>query len=202
MLKLFHCPGVCSLASLIALEEAGAPFETIIVNLKAGEQHAPEYRAINPKGRVPALATDRGILTENPAIMTYIAMTFPQAQLAPLDDPYELARMQSFNAFIASSLQPAAGPIGQPQRYSDDPAVQAVLKPKALENIASYFDLIEAELLIGPWVLGDRFSVSDGYLFTFSEVISLLNLDETRYPRILDHRKRMLERPAVKKALG
>ncbi|MFM9981822.1 MAG: glutathione S-transferase N-terminal domain-containing protein, partial [Burkholderiales bacterium] len=79
MLKLFYSPGACSLASHIALEEAGAPYELMRLNFKADDQRKPEYLKVNPKGRVPALVTDRGTLTESPAILAYIAQTFPAA---------------------------------------------------------------------------------------------------------------------------
>ena len=83
MLKLFYAPNTCALASHIALEEAGADYQTVRLDFRADEQRKPEYLAINPKGRVPALATDRGILTETPAILAFVAQSFPQAKLAP-----------------------------------------------------------------------------------------------------------------------
>ena len=201
-IRLFHCPGVCSLASLIALEETGAAFETVIVDLHAGEQHGSEYRAINPKGRVPALAVDGDSLTENPAIMAYVAMRFPEADIAPLDDSLAFARMQSFNAFLASSVQPALGPLGRPERYTDESSAFDGLKTKAIANVTGYFELLEDELFVGPWVLGSRYSLADGYLFTFSELIQRLGMDDTRFPKIIAHRKRMMDRPAVVRAVG
>lgn len=201
-IRLFHCPGVCSLASLIALEESGAPFETIIVDLHTGEQNGAEYRAINPKGRVPALSVDDAILTENPAIMVYVAMRFPEAGLAPIDDPMAFARMQSFNAFLASSVQPALGPLGRPERYTDENSAFDGLKAKAIANVTGYFELIEDELFEGPFVLGERYSLADGYLFTFSELIQRLGMDAARFPKLLAHRARMIERPAVARAAG
>jgi glutathione S-transferase len=84
MLKLFYATGTCALASHIALQEAGADYETVRLDFRSNDQRKPEYLAINPKGRVPALVTDRGILTETPAILVFVAQTFPQARLAPL----------------------------------------------------------------------------------------------------------------------
>ena len=86
MLKLYYAPGTCALASHIALAEAGAPYTTEKVDFKTNQQNSPEYLGINPKGRVPSLVTDRGILTETPAMLAFIAQSFPQAKLAPLDD--------------------------------------------------------------------------------------------------------------------
>jgi len=98
MLKLYCAPGTCALASHISLEEAGAEYEAVRLNFADGEQRKPEYLAVNPKGRVPALVTDRGILTETPAILAFIAQSFPSARLAPLDDAFGFAEVQSFFA--------------------------------------------------------------------------------------------------------
>ena len=98
MLKLFYAPGSCALASHIALEEAGAKYGAVRVDLRAKDQRKPEYLAINPKGRVPALVTDKGVLTENPAILAFVAQSFPEARLAPLDDAFAFARVQAFNS--------------------------------------------------------------------------------------------------------
>jgi len=87
MIKLFYAVNTCSLASHIALEEAGATYTTVRLSFASNEQRGPEYLAINPKGRVPAMVTDRGILTETPAMLAYIAQSFPEARLAPVDDP-------------------------------------------------------------------------------------------------------------------
>ena len=103
-MKLYNSPGSCALASLIALNEANAEFEAINVDFKQGEQQSGEFLAINPKGRVPALVTDRGILTETPAILLFIAQTWPDAGLAPLDDPFELAQAQSINSYLCSTV--------------------------------------------------------------------------------------------------
>jgi glutathione S-transferase len=87
MFKLYYAPGTCALASHIALQEAGAAYTTERVDFKSNQQNSPEYLAINPKGRVPALVTDRGILTETPAMLVFIAQSFPETKLAPLDEP-------------------------------------------------------------------------------------------------------------------
>jgi glutathione S-transferase len=96
MLTLYYATNTCALASHIALEEAGAAYETRWVDFGAAEQTKPEYLKINPKGRVPALVTDRGALTETPAILAYIAQTHAAARLAPLDDPFAFADLQAF----------------------------------------------------------------------------------------------------------
>ncbi|HEX3990747.1 MAG TPA: glutathione S-transferase N-terminal domain-containing protein, partial [Acetobacteraceae bacterium] len=97
MLRLYYAPGTCALATHIALEEAGASYEAVKVDFGAQAQRSPEYLALNPKGRVPALVTDNGILTETPALLCFVAQQFPAAELAPLSDPFVLAQIQDFN---------------------------------------------------------------------------------------------------------
>ena len=101
MLKLFYATGTCALASHIALKEAGADYETVRLDFGSNDQRKPEYLAINPKGRVPALVADKGILTETPAILVFIAQTFPEAHLAPLDDAFALAQCRHSTATYA-----------------------------------------------------------------------------------------------------
>src|SRR5215469_1554010 len=96
MIKLYYAANTCSLASHIALEEAGAAYTVVKMSFASNEQRSPEYLAINPKGRVPAMVTDRGILTETPAILAFIAQSFPQAKLAPFEDAFALAEVQAF----------------------------------------------------------------------------------------------------------
>jgi glutathione S-transferase len=107
MFKLYYAPGTCALASHITLEEAGAPYTTEKLNFKANQQNSPEYLAINPRGRVPAMMTDRDVLTETPAMLVFIAQTFPQAKLAPLDDAYAFAQVQAFNSYLCSTVHVA-----------------------------------------------------------------------------------------------
>jgi glutathione S-transferase len=120
MLTLYFAKGTCALASHIALEDAGAAYETNRVDFSKNAQQSPEYLSINPKGRVPALATPQGILTESPAILAYIAQSFPKANLAPLDDPFAFAQMQSFNNYLCSTVHIAHAMRGRAQRWADD----------------------------------------------------------------------------------
>ncbi|PJR10566.1 glutathione S-transferase family protein [Sinorhizobium meliloti] len=202
MLKLFYTPGTCSLASHIALEEAGAGYEVHRVDFSKAEQTKPDYLTINPKGRVPALVTDRGILTETPAILAYIAQSFPKARLAPLDDPFEFARLQSFLSYLCSTVHVAHAHSRRAARWADDPAAQEAMKAKVPQNMADCFALIERTMFVGPFVRGDAYSVADPYLFTIAGWLESDGVDPARFPRILDHRNRMAERPAVAKVLA
>jgi glutathione S-transferase len=197
MLKLFYAPGSCALASHIALEEAGAAYQAVRLDLRAGDQRKPEYLAVNPKGRVPALVTDRGILTENPAILAYIAQTHPAARLAPLDDAYEFGRMQSFNSYLCATVHVAHAHRMRAYRWADDAAAIAEMQRKVPQNVGECFDLIEREMLEGPWVMGDRYSICDPYLFTLAGWMEGDGVDPGRFPKIQDHQRRMQQRSAV-----
>jgi glutathione S-transferase len=198
MIKLYYSPGSCSLASHIALEEAGADYTAERLSFAANQQQSPEYKAINPKGRVPAMVTDRGVLTETPAILAFIAQSYPKAGLAPLSDPFAFAQMQAFNSYLCSTVHVAHAHKGRGTRWADDPAAIAEMKRKVPESMGACFDLIERQFN-GPWAMGDSYTVSDPYLFTLSGWMEGDSLDLSRYPKVMDHRRRMLERPAVRK---
>lgn len=198
MLKLYVAPGSCSLAAHIALEEAGADYVAEKVELAKGAQHQPDFLAINPKARVPALVTDRGIVTENPAILAYIAQTHPGSGLAPLDDAFAFGRIQSFNAYLASTVHVAHAHRPRGSRWADDSAAQEAMKLKVPKNMADCFDLIETTMFAGPWVMGEQYTIADPYLFTIASWLESDGVDPARFPKVLDHRNRMAERPAVR----
>ena len=200
-MKLFYAPGTCALASHIALEDAGANYEVVRLDFAGGEQRKPEYLKINPKGRVPALATDRGILTENPAILAFIAQSHPAKKLAPLDDPFAFAEAQAFNAYLCATVHVAHAHGRRGSRWADDPAAIEEMKRKVPETMAACFEVIERDLFKGPWVLGGQYTICDPYLFTVAEWLESDGIDPKRFPKVLDHRTRMRERAAVKKAL-
>lgn len=202
MLTLHYAPRTCALASLIALEESGLAFEVKKVDLATGEQRSPEYLAINPKGRVPALALDRGVLTETPTILAYIAQITPGGRLAPMDDAFAFARMQSFNTYLCSTVHVAHAHGRRGARWSDDAAAIETMKAKVPENMAECFRLIEESMFVGPWVMGSAYSVADPYLFTMGGWLRGDGVDPARFPKVAEHRARMLERPAVKRAVA
>ena len=155
MIKLYYSPGSCSLASHIALEEAGADYAAERLNFATNQQQSPEYKAINPKARVPAMVTNRGVLTETPAILVFIAQSYPKADLAPLADPFAFAQMQAFNSYLCSTVHVAHAHKGRGTRWADDPAAIAEMKRKVPESVGAAFDLIETGMN-GPWAMGDR----------------------------------------------
>jgi glutathione S-transferase len=202
MLNLFYAPETCALASHIVLEEAGARYTTTRVDFARNEQRESAYLEINPKGRVPALVTDRGILTETPAILAYVAQTHPDAGLAPFDDPFELARVQSFASYLCSTVHVAHAHRMRGHRWVDDPAAIEAMKRKVPQAVGDCFELIEKQLFTGPWVTGDRYTICDAYLFTLSRWLPGDGVDIARFPKIRDHQARVGARPAVVRALA
>ena len=202
MIKLFYAPHTCALASHIALEEAGAAYTTVRVDFASNGQRQPEYLAVNPKGRVPALVTDSGTLTETPAILAFIAQSFPMAGLAPFDDPFAFAQVQAFNSYLCSTVHVAHAHRMRGNRWADDPAAIAEMKRKVPQSVGAAYDLIEHGMLKGPWVMGDTYSICDPYLFTVSEWLEGDGVDLARLPKVIAHRNRMSERAAVRKAIA
>jgi glutathione S-transferase len=200
MLKLYFAPQTCALASHIALIDAGAAHEAIFVNFKKDEQRSPDYVAINPKARVPSLVTGRGVLTETPAILAFIAQSFPQAKLAPTD-PYEFAEAQAFNSYICSTLHVAHAHRMRGSRWADEASSYADMQRKVPQTVGDSFSLVERMMFKGPWVLGESYSICDPYLFTVAQWMEADGLDPAKFPKVADHRKRMSERPSVRKAL-
>jgi glutathione S-transferase len=202
MMKLYYATGTCALASHIALEEAGAEYSTVKISFATHQQRSPEYLAINPKGRVPSLVTDRGILTETPAMLAYIAQSFPAAKLAPIDDPFRFAEVQSFNSYLCSTVHVAHAHRVRGTRWVDDAAAIEAMKRKVPETVTACFDLIESKLMKGPWVMGDTYTICDPYLFTIAGWLEGDGVDHARFPKVNAHRGHMSERPAVRKVLA
>jgi glutathione S-transferase len=202
LLTLFYAKGTCSLASHIALEESGAEFETKRLNFADGDQRKPDYLKINPKGRVPALVTDKGILTENVAILAYVAQSFPKAKLAPVNDPFAMAEANSFNAYLSSTVHVAHAHKLRGARWADDPAAHEAMKQKVAQNMSDCFGLIENEYFKGPWVMAEQYSICDPYLYVLATWLEGDGVDPQQFPKVHDHRNRMAERPAVKKVLS
>lgn len=201
MFTLFSTPGTCSRASHIVLEESGLPYKVVQIDFSKQEQKSGEFQAINPKGRVPALSTSSGILTETPAILVFIAQMAPAAKLAPLDDAFEFARMQSFNAYISSTVHVAHAHGRRGSRWADETSSQDDMKRKVPQVMSDCFEIIEQGFHSGPWVLGNQYSVSDPYLFVMSGWLKSDGVDIAHFPKVHAHYQRMLTRAAVIKVL-
>ena len=202
MFKLYYAPATCALASHITLAEAGADYATEKIDFKVNQQNSPDYLKINPKGRVPALVTDRGILTETPAMLAYIAQSFPQAGLAPLDDPFAFAQVQSFNSYLCATLHVAHAHKLRGARWATEESSFADMKRMIPKSVGACFALIERSMLRGPWVMGENYTICDPYLYTVALWLEGDGVDLASLPKVADHRKRMSERPAVQKVLA
>ncbi|MDI1262196.1 MAG: glutathione S-transferase family protein [bacterium] len=201
MHKLYYSPGSCAMASHIALEESGLPYTAERVDFKNSQQTTPEYLRINPKGRVPVLVTDRGTLTETPAVLVYIAQSAPKAKLLP-DDAYAFAEAQSFNSYLCSTVHINHAHKMRGYRWAVEESSFADMKRKVPETMAASFGLIERDMIKGPWVMGEQYTICDPYLFTLGMWLEGDGVDLATLPKVMAHRKRMLERPAVQKVVA
>jgi len=202
MLKIYASPGSIALASVILLEEVEADYELAILDFSRNEQKEPAYQAVNPKGRVPALITESGILTETPAILLYIAQRFGSDSLVGAHDPFVFAQIQEFNSYLASTVHVAHAHRLRGSRWTDDPQALEALKKKVPESMTQVVRLIEDDLLQGPWVHGEAYTICDPYLFTISSWLESDRVDTAALPRILAHREKMLARSATQAALS
>jgi glutathione S-transferase len=195
-MKLYFSPGACSQAAHIALRESGLEFETVKVDLKTKETSSGEdYWKVNGKGYVPALRLNDGqVLTEVAAVLQYIADRKPEKQLAPAAGTMERYRLIEWLAFTSSEIHKSFSPLFRPD-LSDD------VKNFARGNLTKRFGWLEKNLGKGPFLMGERFTVADAYLFTAVGWYRFTGIDMAPFPNIAAYLKRILERPAVRAAL-
>jgi glutathione S-transferase len=201
MMILYTVPGSCAFASHVALEIAGAKYEARLAPRESGRT-AQSFLEVNPKGRVPALVTPHGVLTETPAILNFIAQTHPEAKLSPMDDPWEFARVQSFCAYLCATVHVAHAHGHRGYRWADESSSFADMTQKVPQTMGECFRLIESEMLNQPWVLGERFSICDIYLFAIARWLEADKVDTAGLGNVMDHRVRMLELPQVQAVIA
>lgn len=196
MLKLHYAPRTISVATAIALHEAGLAFEAVEVDFASAEQTTPGYHRINPKGRVPALETDRGILTETGALLDYVAALAPEAGLVP-DDPFEAARMREVMYYLASTMHVNHAHKMRGYRWANDEASHRDMAAKVAQTMTASCGYVETCCLAGPFVLGDRLSAADPYLFTICTWLDGDGVDRAPFERINTFMRAMEARPSV-----
>jgi glutathione S-transferase len=196
MLQLYYTPGACSLASHIVLRETGLDFGLIRVDLATGKtEQGEDFRAINPKGYVPALRLDDGeLLTENQVILQFLADRCPGAGLAPAAGTLPRYRLMEWLAFIATELHKGFGPLW-------NPATPEATRQVVLAQLAMRFDFVEAALNQREGLTDAPFSLADAYLFTVLGWASIHRIDLTPWPNLREFRQRIIVRPAVQAAL-
>ena len=135
-------------------------------------------------------------------MLAFIAQSFPDAALAPLNDVFAFAELQSFNSYLCSTLHVAHAHRMRGYRWAYEASSFADMQRKVPESVSACYDLIETRMLKGPWIMGDNYTIADPYLFTLARWMELDGLDPHAFPRVLDHRDRMADRPAVRRALN
>lgn len=201
-MKLYYAPGACSMGIHVILEEIGKPYELAPVALKDGAQHKPEFQAVNPKSKVPALELDGDgrALTEWPAIALYLAGSNPEANLMPRDPAAQARALEAID-YVTGTIHPNAftrqfRPGNFSVREEDHPQVIE----QAQQNAEKFFNLVERNWTGDTWVLPEGYSVADAALF-FVEYWQAKRVGKPLPPKLDRHLKAMLERPAVKRAL-
>jgi glutathione S-transferase len=192
------------MAPHIVLEETGAAYEASEINILRGDNRTEAFRRINPKGFIPVLATDDGLISENPAILLYIAQAFPEAGLLPAAGAFGAAQLTSFNAFLSSAVHTTYRYISRPRMFAEGEEAHRALLAKVPEMLGRYFGLVEEILADGrEWIFGEAYSASDPYLFVYSSYLFWKGDrgNPEDFPHVLAHRKRVLARPATRRAL-
>jgi glutathione S-transferase len=199
-LTLYHSPGACSLATHIALEEAGAEFETVRVIVANGDNLKSDYLAINPHARVPALGTSHGVITENIAILNFIADVYGREGSVPRGYPYAAARCNELLAWFASTVHISFATIWRGSRFTSDNGVWPILERGGRDALAQQFDEIDS-LCVEEWLAPGGFSAADSYALLFLRWAKRIGFDIGCYPQWTEHAGRVLKRPAVQRAL-
>ena len=200
-IKLYYAPGACSLASHIAIEEVGVPYETQKLNLAEGDQRKPDYLRINPRGRVPTLVVDGKVLTENIGILTYFGGGYPQANLWP-EKTWDQAKLVSTLGWFSNTVHPAYGHVVRAERYVDDEAAKEAIKVKGKASFQGYLEEIDRLLAGQKWCMGAQYTVADPYLLVFYRWANRQKMpvrELKHYSAVVD---RILARPAVQKVMA
>ncbi|MFK7835291.1 MAG: glutathione S-transferase family protein [Sulfitobacter sp.] len=200
-LTLYYSKGSSALAAHILLEDAGAVYDAVEVSIPGAMHRRSAFKSINPKGRIPALRTPEGVLTENPAILEYIAASQPQAGLMP-QGPYAQAQARSLCAYLCATVHVAFAHKQRAERWADKAASVEDMHCVAPRNMADCAAFLEADLALAPWAMGDTYSFCDPYLFLLGRWMSLLGMSLEGFPRLCAHRDAMLARPATQRALA
>ena len=201
MLKLYYSPGVCSMASHITLEETGAGYEPQPTLLPKGEHQSEAYLKVNPRGKVPALQLDDGqVLTENTAILSYLARQYPQAKMWP-SDPVGEARAISTMAWFSNTVHPSFTHIMRPERFTTDAGGVEPIKEQGKKAFWANCQEIDRMLAGKEWIMGSQYTVCDPYALVFYGWGTRINLPMKELANYTAHKDRMLKRPAVRRIL-
>ena len=195
-MKLYYSPGVCSLSPHIALHEAGLAFEAVMASTKTHQlADGTDYYTINPLGYVPLLELDDGTrLTEGPAIVQYIADQAPEKNLAPANGTLARYKLQSWLTFIGTEIHKSFSPLFYPNTPEE-------YKTTVKEKLLGRFQWLDSQLADKPYLMGEQFTVADGYLFTVSNWTARVGPDISALANLQAYRARVGARPAVQAAM-
>ena len=195
-MKLYYSPGACSLSAHIALHEAGLACTPMLVSTKSHQlQDGTDFYSINPLGYVPVLELDNGErLREGPAIVQYIADQVPDKQLAPANGTLARYRLQEWLTFIGTELHKGFSPLFNPATPDD-------YKPLVRERLLQRLQWVDGQLAGKQYLMGDQFTVADGYLFTVTNWAKPTNLDISDLANLAAYRERVGARPAGQAAM-
>src|SRR6056297_2436895 len=200
-MKLYYAKGTIATATAITLHEAGIAFEPVRIDFKTAEQKGPDYTAINPKGRVPALVTDQGILTETGAILEHIADIAPAAGLRP-SDPFEAAKMREAMCYLASTMHVNHAHKMRSHRWASEESSFADMKAKSVQTMTESATHVENHMLQGPYVLGETFSLADPYLYVACNWLEGDRVTVADYPKITAFIEAMRGRASVAQVIA
>lgn len=201
MLTYYFSKGSSALAAHILLEEVGATYTGIETSIADDAHKTDAFLRINPKGRIPVLITPEGAITENPAILEYIAAAHPRAGMLPTG-VFAQARARSLLAYLCATAHVALAHQRRGHRWARKPDSHLDMAAKAPENLADCAEFLQADLPLAPWALGAEYSLCDPYLFQFSQWLAAANVPIADYPKLARHRSAVLERPATQRALS
>ena len=195
-MKLYYFSGACSLASNIALREAGLKFDLVKVDRRTRKAaDGLDFNEVNPKGYVPALTLDNGeVLTENIAVLQYIADRNPAARLAPPAGTMERYRLMEWLAFISTEIHKSFSPLFRDDAHDE-------VKQYARKVLGRRLDYLNRAIGNRPFLMGDTFTVADGYLFTVLGWGRFVNVDLAQWPQLQRHQEHVGSRPQVMEAL-
>ena len=200
MLKLYFSRGSSALAAHILLEDAHALYTTQEVSIPQGQHLSPEFLRLSPKGRVPVLETTEGVISENPAILEYIAARHPDANLLP-QGVFEQAKARSLCAYLCATAHVAFAHKHRGARWVDDSDAVLAMQQKVPQNLVECAAYLEKHVMQGAWALGDDYSFCDPYLFLFGRWMAANTLTLDTYPKLAAHHAAMRARRATITAL-
>ena len=201
MMKLYFSTATCSTACHIAMEELGLEFTPVEVSWKR-DLNVAELNKLNPLGAVPVLVSDQGkTLTQNTAILEYLADQKPSAHLLPERGTWERSETMSWVAFVASDLQKAFSPFFQAKSITESESAQKEITEFASKKVQALLDYIEQKLAGNDYIMGKQFTIADAYLFTVLGWTKWVKISTLGHKNITNYMKRVYDRPAVQSVL-